>query len=195
MSSLVVTEVSRMWRAFLIDFTFAQNYTIGYTMLPGLTPRNPILERLLPSFLHIRATAVLDHALRAHLDDRRLAVPKSYGNGLKGRVDYLADHGHLVDRLPLHLVCGRRNKLAHEPAGEISWQDLKLDVLAIHSALSELSLVGEMPNWEIAAERSAAQTGEVPGAICTFHHTIEIRQGSESIAEIKWSNHLMADDA
>ena len=158
--------------------------------------KNPVVERLLPSLLQVKAVAILDHALRAWIDDKGLVVPKKpYGTDLKGRIDYLADNGHLAGRFPLHSIRGTRNALAHEPAGAVDWAELDHDVATIHAALSELKLVQERPQWEILSERSAAQAGEIPKSTCTFHYRIGLKQSDKVVAEIKWAQHLMADDA
>ena len=196
MSSPSVASVPDVWRLFLIDLTFARNYTIGYIDHPDPVPKNPVVERILPSLLHVKAVSILDYAIRAWTDAKCMAVPKKrYGTDLKGRIDYLADNGHLVDRTRLHMIRGTRNELAHEPGGAVDWVELDRDVEAIHSALSELKIVGRMPKWEILAERSEAQEGEIPKAITTQHYRICINNGRELVAEITWSLHVMQDDA
>lgn len=195
MLAIPLTDVPGAWRSFLIDVMFARNYPIGYLDLDGPAARNPVVERLLPSLLHVKAVAILDHALRAWIDGRGFVVPeKPSGRELKGRIDYLADNGHLSDRTALHSIRGTRNALAHEPAGVTDWAELDRDVAAIHSALSELKIVKEMPKWEIFSERSAAQAGEIPKSSCTFHYRIGIKEGDKIVAEIKWAKHLMSDD-
>jgi hypothetical protein len=196
MSLLSLTDVPNTWRLFLIDLMFARNYTMGYLDHPGPVAKNPVVERLLPSLLHVKAVSILDHALQAWIDDKGIVIPKKpYGTDLKGRIDYLADNGDLADRAHLHSIRGTRNELAHEPGGVVDWAELDRDVGAIHSALSELKIVNAMPKWEIFSERSAAGEGEIPKAICTFHYRISIKQGEKLVAEIKWAQHMMADDA
>lgn len=196
MSSLSLADVPNAWRLFLIDVMFARNYTIGYLAHPGPVAKNPVVERLLPTLLHVKAVAILDHALRAWIDAKGIVIPKKpYGTDLKGRIDYLADNAHLADRTRLHSIRVERNDLAHEPAGQVDWPELDRDVAAIHSALSELKIVKEMPKWEIFSERSGAEKGEIPKAICTFHYRVGIKQGEQLVAEIKWSQHMMTDDA
>lgn len=196
MSPVSLSDVPNAWRSFLIDLMFARNYTIGYVDHPGPAAKNPVVERLLPSLLQIKAVAILDHALQAWIDDKGLVVPKKpYGTDLKGRIDYLSDNGHLTDRSPVHSIRGTRNALAHEPTDAVDWAELDRDVAVIQSVLSELKVVKDIPQWEIFSERSAAQAGEIPKSSCTFHHRIGIRQGDKMVAEIKWAHHLMADDA
>lgn len=195
MSVVSLTDVPNTWRHFLIDLMFARNYTIGYLDHPGPVAKNPVVERLLPSLLQVKAVAILDHTLRAWIDDKGFVVPKKpYGTDLKGRIDYLVDNGHLADRSPLHSIRGTRNALAHEPGGAVDWAELDRDVAAIHSALSQLKVVKEMPHWDIFSGRSAAQTGEIPKSNCTFHYRIVIKQGEKMVAEINWAQHVMADD-
>ncbi len=196
MSVLSLMDVPNAWRHFLIDLMFARNYTMGYLDHPGPVAKNPVVERLLPSLLQVKAVAILDHTLQAWIDDKGLVVPKNlYGTDLKGRINYLADNGHLADRSPLHSIRGTRNILAHEPAGAVDWVELDRDVAVIHSALFELNVVKEMPQWKISSKQSGAQAGEIPKSDCTFHYRIAIEQGDKMVAEIKWAQHMMADDA
>src|SRR5690242_5393403 len=132
MGSVDLAEIPQQWRLFLIDMAFASRYELGYIDAIPPPPKNPVLERLLPSLLHIKAVAILDRALRSWCEDRGLVVPKKpYGSDLEGRIDFLADSGHLADRAPLHSVRGVRNVLAHEPTGSVDWAALDSDVRTI----------------------------------------------------------------
>ena len=196
MLSVTLSDIPGLWRRFLIDFTFARNYTIGYIDLPGPAPRNPVLEQLLPSLLHIKAVAILDHTLRAWIDENGMTVPKKpYGTDLKGRIEFLADNNILEDRDALHALRSIRNELAHEPQGVIDWNCLDQDVVTIQRTLKDLKLVGEMPEFEIFSERSAAQWSQDPEVICTFNYRIAIKEADRLVAEIKWSKNLMRDEA
>lgn len=196
MASVHLGEIRSVWRQFLIDRAFARNYTLGYLDHPGLPARNPVLERLLPSLLHVKAVAILDHAFRSWIDERGLTVPrKPYGNDLRGRIDFLADNSFLRDRESLHSIRDTRNDIAHKPAEEISWERLEQDVLVIAAALRELGLVGEMPKWEVFSERSSAREGEIPNALVSFHYRIGIKAADALVAEITWRTHVMRDDA
>lgn len=196
MSELTLVDVQRAWRLFLIDLLFARNYTIGYQNHPGPVAKNPVVERLLPSLLQVKAVALFDYFLHAWIDDRGIVVPKKpYGTNLKGCIDYLADHGYLAGRSRLHAIRGTRNALAHEPDGVVDWVELDRDISAIHAALFELNLVKEIPEWDIFSERSGAQPGEIPKAMRTFHYRIGIKNGDRMVAEIKWAQHVMDDDA
>jgi hypothetical protein len=196
MVGVAVADVPRIWREFLIDAMFAQNYELGYLDHPGPPLKNPVVERILPSLLHVKAVAILDHALRCWCDEKGLVIPKKpYGTDLKGRIDYLVDNGHLSDRSSLHSIRGTRNVLAHEPTGAVDWKQLGSDVLAIHGVLKELSLVGDFPKWEIESERSAAQDAKVPDASFSFDYLIRITEGPKPVAEIAWSEHIMREGA
>src|SRR5258706_14715825 len=114
MVSVSLSDIHGIWHNFLTDREFAKNYTMGYIDLPGPIPKNPVVERLLPSLLQIKAVTILDSALRALIDDKKLTVPKKpYGTDLKGRIDFLADQGFLTDRRALHSIRDTRNEVAH----------------------------------------------------------------------------------
>jgi hypothetical protein len=193
MSSL--SDVSEIWRSFLIDVTFAKNHKLAYVDMPGPVPANPVVERLLPSLLHVKAVAILDHALQLWIDDKGLVVPRPYRSDLNGRINFLADYNHIADRAPLHAIRGTRNLLAHDPSGEVDWAELDRDVIIVHAALFELMIVKPMPTWEVSAERSGAGEGEILNAACTFHYAVRIKDGDKKIAEITWSTHLMKEGA
>lgn len=196
MLSTQLTDIPGLWKRLLIDLTFARNYPVGFIDLPGPAAKNPVLEQILPSLLHIKAVAILDHSLRAWLDANGMIVPKKpYGMDLKGRIDYLADQGKIIDRQPLHDLRGVRNDLAHEPAEVITWTDLDRDIASINTVLKELGLVGELPQLEIYAERSGAQESPDPKVNCVFHYQIAVKEANTVIADIKWSKSLLNDDA
>jgi hypothetical protein len=196
MWSTPLADIPRLWRRFLIDLTFARNYLIGFIDLPGPAPKNPVLERLLPSLLHIKAVAILDHGLGAWIDANSLKVPmKPYGNKLKGKIDYLADEGHLGDRHELQRIRDIRNDLAHDPGEAVAWEELAQDVTAINEALKKLGIVGDMPQFDIYAERSAAQESPDPKVNCVFRYQIAVKDGNKVVCEITWSEHLLNDDA
>jgi hypothetical protein len=196
MSSLTLSDLPGLWRHFLIDYTFARNYPIGYIDLPGPAPRNPVLDQLLPSLLHIKAVAILDHALEVWIAANMITVPgKHYKHDLNGRIELLADAHILTDRKALHALRSLRNALAHQPQDAIDWKNLDRDVATIHATLNELKLVGEMPNFEIFCERSAAQASQDPAVSCIWHYQVEIKEADRLIAAIQWSTSLMNDGA
>jgi hypothetical protein len=123
-----------------------------------------------------------------------LVVPKKpYGTDLKGRIDFLADNGHVADRTPLHSVRGIRNVLAHEFAGSVDWAALNSDVRTIHGTLQELGLVRDFPNWNITAERTPAPQPRIPDALITDDYQIVIWDGEKRVADIKWSAHVLKE--
>ena len=103
MHATPLTDIPDLWRKLLIDLAFARNYRVGFIDLPGPVPKNPVLEQLLPSLLHIKTVAILDHALKSWIDANGMRVPKRpYGTELKGRIDFLADNNKIRDRATLH---------------------------------------------------------------------------------------------
>ena len=184
-------SIPQLWHQFLIDALFAQRYELGYIddPCPG---KNPVLERLLPSLLHVKAVAILDHALRDWCKERGVQVPrKAYGRDLKGRIAFLVDNKYLSDGAALQAIRDLRNELAHQPVASINWARLDVDVRAIHSALHQLGIVGIYPNWTIGASRSAAQPPRIPDALMTFDYNVTIREGESPVGEISWSTHTM----
>lgn len=198
MISIPQADIPDVWKHFLIDLEFARNYSLAYIDLPGPAPKNPVLEKLLPSLLHIKAVAILDHAFGAWIDSQGLNVPKkTYGEGktLNGKIEFLADSGVLADRQTLLSMKDTRNDLGHEPAAVIDWNQLARDVVTIHATLRELKLVDQMPQFEIFSERSEPIASQDPNVILTTNYRIAITQSGKLVEEIKWSNNLLRDDS
>lgn len=187
-------DTKKMWRLFLIELMFAKSYTVGYF---PVIPKNLIVERLLPALLHIKATAILDYALRGWIHEKGFKLPKAYRADLNGRIKYLSDQNILRPEAatPLDAIRSLRNALAHEAQHTIDWDKLDQDVHAIHGALQHLSMVGDFPHWEMHAERSALLAGEIPGAIHSRHYVVSIKDGHRVVAEYTWPEHLMRDHA
>ena len=179
----------------LIDVMFARNYPLAYIDLPGPSPRNPILEDILPSLLHIKAVSILDHALRAWIDINGLKVPrKPYGTGLEGRINYLVDHQILKDPDSIHALRKVRNDLAHEPQNSVSWEGLDRDLETMHLTLKTLNIVGYFPNFKIMSERSGARGSTEPGVSFSFDYRIMVKEDEQVVSEIKWTKNIHKDE-
>ena len=61
-------DITNNWRKLLIEIVLAYNYPVAFRLTSAggaAPPRNPILEYVLPSLLHLKAVAILDAALAA----------------------------------------------------------------------------------------------------------------------------------
>ncbi len=187
-------NIQGAWRRFLIDLEFAKNYPFARVGIDHMGFRNPILEQILPSLLHIKAVAILDGALKDLLAARSLTVPRKYGNGLKARINYLADEGIIVNPEPLHEVRDRRNDVAHEFSENVDWQILDKDVGAIQEALETLSIIGPRPVLGFKAERSAARDSTQVGVLAHYDYRFYLEHNGKMAAEVRWTENLMKDD-
>jgi hypothetical protein len=196
MMPLSKPPVADTWRSFLIDLTFARNYTAAdWLSHPGPPPRNPVVDRLLPSLLQVKAVAILDHALQSWIEEHGLTVPRQpYGRDLNGRINFLADRSEIADRESLHSIRGTRNELAHVPSGSVNWEELDRDVLAIHRALFGLGLVPAMQKWGVIAEKLAARPGTSPDVDLSMDYAIRIMHEEKPVAEIAWTMNMMRDE-
>lgn len=183
------------WRVFLIELEFARNYPIAYQLGQGLAVRNPVLEQVLPSLLHIKMSALLDDALDMYLTATTTALPKNYRSTLEGRISFLSDSGRITNGPALHEVRKRRNDLAHESFSSVSWLQLDQDLASVHAALQHLGIVGAKPRFEIKAERSAAQGSVEPGISLYFDYSVVVTEGGKTAAEFKWREKLHNDEA
>jgi len=184
------------WRRFLIEVELARNYPMPFALnAAGAAFRNPILEQLLPSLLHIKAVAILDAALKEVLATRNLSVPRTYGGGLKARIEFLNERGLLHDVTLLHRIRELRNDVAHEFDERVTWTVLNGDLATIHAVLQSFGLVGPRPHFEAFAERSGACESTEPDVLFAFDHTFGVREGTKIVAQITWTENVMRDDA
>jgi hypothetical protein len=189
-------QLIRCWRRLLIEIELARNYTVPF-LLSGLArtaPRNPILERILPSLLHIKAVSILDFALNHLIADQGLTVPRRYGDSFKGRIDFLADQKIVSDAAVLHNVRNRRNDVAHEFNEVVSWDILQQDVSAIDTTLHALGLAPIRPQFEFFAERSGAAESTESGVAFAFDYSFGVREGEAVAAEITWTESIYRDN-
>ena len=78
------------WRTFLIELELARNYPMAYQLdHQGVAVRNPVLEKILPSLLHIKMATLL--ALDAYLTSTGTVLPKNYQPTLGGRIFFFTD--------------------------------------------------------------------------------------------------------
>jgi hypothetical protein len=185
-----------VWRRFLIDLELARNYPAAFIQFPlGVRRCDPILDQLLPSLLHIKAVAVLDAGLKVALSAKRLTVPRPYGGGLKGCINFLHDQSIIDDVSPLQAIRETRNDVAHEFEGSVTWTELEAAVAAIQQALEQLALIPARPVLEFFAERSAMEASPNETAIgqCRYKFGLKDTDGQE-IATVTWTETLLRDD-
>jgi hypothetical protein len=107
---------------------------------------NPLLQELLiPSVFQIRIVAILDRAVPRYLKEHQLEVPAAYHEDGKvtpgGRIRFLSDTDRIINLADLRAARKRRNDLAHEEAGDITWQTFDDDAAAIEAALEQLTML------------------------------------------------------
>lgn len=182
------------WRQFLIELEFARNYPIAYQLEHGTAVRNPVLESILPSLLHIKMAALLDEALDSHLNSTGTALPKGYRSNLDGRISFCSDSGLVPDGPGLHGIRQMRNALAHEASSSVSWSQLDQDLVVVHSALQHLGVVGQRPRFEMNAERSGAQESQEPGFLFHFDYAVTLLENGKTAAKFTWRESVHNDE-
>lgn len=182
------------WRIFLIELEFARNYPMAYQLTSNnVVGRNPVLEEILPSLLHLRMTAVLDGALEAYLDSTGTSLPADYRSDLNGRICFSSDSGLVPNGQALHRVRKRRNDTAHEVFSNVSWKQLEQDRREVHAALQHLGLVSEPPQFLVKAERSAFRESDEPGVMGHHDFVVRVMEGEKCAGEFKWRTTLHND--
>jgi len=157
------------WNRFLIDAELARKYEVPYQLyarqhLP--VPRNPILERLLPSLLYVRLCAILDDALQCHIRTKKLKLPTkdkqgkrfrfqkdSQGNMTRADLDscirLLGEGNLLQDSNKLQTIRGRRNDIAHKIDQSATWEEFWNAVSCVEGELQHLGFVGKRPRISV----------------------------------------------
>jgi hypothetical protein len=181
-------EISNAWRAFLLQSQLANDYPDSYSLYLGKTHRNPLLDRLLPALLHIRACSLLDEALEILLAENDIALPtKQLRNDLHGRITVLQESGALPTDHRLHEVRKRRNVLAHEKDSYCGWEDLAADVDSIHVVLEKTGFTGARPKLQSFAERSGMEKSNEPGIAFIRHFRVGVRENDQPAIEFGWT--------
>ncbi len=115
MSAVLSADIQKAWHRFLQEVELAKNYHMPYLLNGfGGTFRNPLLDYLLPSLLHVKMVAILYEALLFFIGDRGLTVPKKHKRSLRGRIEYLNEQSLIANYAALHVILDLRNLLAHE---------------------------------------------------------------------------------
>src|SRR5688572_10540199 len=104
-------EPAAAWRRLRLEACASANYFRPYAMYIGQTHRDPLLDKLLPALLYIKAVAVLDDALDVWLHRSGLTLPKENRPDLNGKLCYLESNTLVPNAAELHLVRKRRNEL------------------------------------------------------------------------------------
>jgi hypothetical protein len=161
-------------------------------VLPSRPPVYPVLDALLPSLLHVKAVAILDHALRAWLP----------AHGLRKGPDRHDRIALLVAPLPLraeeaealYTLKDLRNAVAHNPQGTRSWDALDYEVVRLHGTLRRLPQVGDLPQLSAVYQQSKMRGGEEPGGAFCCDQTIMMKEGDPPGHWITWQQRWYSNE-
>ena len=182
------------WHRFLQEVELSRNYPMSYRLNAiGAAPRNPLLERILPSLLYIKLATLLDDALQTHISDRKLTVPSKYHDSFGGRINFLADHGALSEPRQWRRIKKRRNELAHESDAHADWEELDNAISPAHNELQHLGFVGPRPRYEPFAERSALRETSRADALCECTYSFGLKRDEKIVVKIEWTSYILKD--
>lgn len=189
-----LADVREEWSDFLIEVESAHNYPMVNSITGGSRLPNPVLERILPTLLHVKATASFDRALEVWMVANGITLTSGYRADLNGRIRFLSDKGYLPNASSLHAVRAARNSFAHNPNSMAGWDELKTDIACIHGAMEHLKIVNSMPTFEAKATQHAMTGPTKAGAICSqkFEFTVEGSDGHGGT--IEWERHIMKNE-
>lgn len=184
-------RTKKLWRNFLIEVKLARNYPHAPVNVFGPPFRNPILEQILPSLLHLKAVVVLDDAAQQLLENYGLSLPRKYPKSLEGRLRYLADQGKISGTESLKHIRDRRNDVAHEFEERVDWSTLDEDIAEIQSFLESNGLVESYPAFDFFAQRSKARSSDEPRVAWAHDHSFGLREDGQLVAEVRWTESIM----
>ena len=184
------------WHALLQEVELARNYPVPHQLTPlGGAGRNVIIEAILPSLLYIKATDLLDVALKLHMQQRGLSLDQSYRDSLAGRIAFLADQSLLSDRGALTRLKDRRNELAHESVHKPSWAELDAATLLIHKELRHLGFAGDRPHYQFYAEKSPLRTSSHDGVEGERTLSFGLKKDGRVVLEVRQIEYVTKEDA
>jgi hypothetical protein len=184
------------WYALLQEVELARNYPVPYQLTsPFGAGRNVILEAILPSLLFMKATDLLDEALKLYMQERGLALLSSHRDTLAGRIAFLHDQGLLSDRAALLRLKDRRNELAHESVHKPSWAELDVATLQIHKELRHLGFAGDRPHYQFYAEKSPIRASAQEGADGERTLSFGLKKDGRVVLEVRQIEYIAKEGA
>lgn len=190
------SPIGEAWRDFELMAAASREYPLFYRVTGlGPTPRNPILDEILPTLLFVRAMSLLDHAL-IHLVNEHTAKsevgPKK--NNLASRIDWAAETYPALNALLLHEGRDRRNEIAHEPTGKLDWKEFDERITLIHSTLQSLKAIGPRNSYKCKATRQPIDKVEKPDVLFQFEYEFEVEENGKRALTIRWTEEILKDE-
>ncbi len=179
-------DVSENWHNFLIDAELSKNYLIVSTITGGDAVDNPVIERILPSLLHIKMTAILDETLIAYMSSNNITQPRNYRRDLNGRIEFFAYKGLILNDDDLHAIRSNRNDTAHKSQLYVSWDQLDKDITSVHSTLQHLGYVGNHSKLTVDAVQEKAEPSNEPNKTYSQNFSVRVLDDKNIISELKW---------
>ncbi len=184
------SATSEAWNRFLQDLELARNYPLSIE-LPLGEVRNPILERLLPSYSFMRLVSLLDEALADFIEEKSLPFPTKVKQDLYNRVEFLSWEGYLTNAKALHDLRERRKSLAHQSDPEyVDWAYLNMALGTVEIALKHLGLVETRPVYEFFAERVEAPAPDDPKVAFAFNHRVGLKKDGKVVIGFGWTTNV-----
>ena len=137
--SIPKDDVNKGWLWFEQEILYARNYNLLpslSSMFPGPSPKNSILEQLLPGLLFIKSLSLLDQGLTVKVDEVQAGLnDKLNKDDLYHRIKFLASYNYISNPSDLHKLRKRRGVLAHESGWHSSWEELMEAVGTIRACM------------------------------------------------------------
>ena len=128
------------------------------TSFGGSVARNPINDRILPSLLLLQFVSLFEDAAMQRIQEKGW-IKKKKATTLNNLIQLLVEHKSVLDSSELHAIRHTRNDVAHNLKFN-DWDYLVYSINIIEKELQKWGLIGNRPDYQFFAERSATRESE-----------------------------------
>ena len=132
------------------------------TSFDSSVARNPINDCILPSLLLLQFVSLFEDAARQRIQEKGWKFKKKKATTLNNLIQLLVEHKSVLDSSELHAIRRTRNDVAHNLKFN-DWDYLVYSIDIIEKELQKWELIGNRPDYQFFAERSAARKSEKEG--------------------------------
>jgi len=153
---------------------------------------NPMLEKIIPSLMFVKALSILDDAFNFLLKRKEFAPTKHLAS-LKAKIDYFDKIDLLHDSKLLHKFRIKRNEIAHGSNHSATWEEMWDCLNGIEIELRNLKFWKERPKFEIFCQSPAMRKSSNPKMIGERDYEFGLTENNKRVFEVKWTEQVSRD--
>lgn len=183
-------ELEQSWRFFLQYVELMRNYNLPYAPdAAGPAPKNPLLERFLPSLFLIYLVSVLDEATQGLMEQSAWTLPHKWRDNLFNRLRFLSEQGALLDHPALDKIRSERNDVAHAVVFS-DWETLDGAIATVQTQLEAWGFVGAPPRYEFFSERIPLDASPDSRDAFGFEYRFGLKEEGQPVVTVRWEEPL-----